>query len=78
MWHSLENIESHHFKFPIHRRPGDAHIHFYGASSLSFGDGIRSEAGDEMEFQYAGFGRALRNRIAVEAGPPTMPRAMPL
>ncbi len=39
MCHSLANIEHHHFKFETHRRPGDVHVHYYGAHSLSFGDG---------------------------------------
>lgn len=40
MCHSLQNLEHHHFKFEAHRRPGDAHAHFLGAHSLSFGAGI--------------------------------------
>ena len=78
MCHSLENMEHHHFKFPIHRRPGDVHIHFYGASSLSFGDGVLLKAGDVMEFNYAGFGRPLRNAVTVEAGPSALVRARTL
>lgn len=78
MCHSLENMEHHHFKFPIHRRPGDVHIHFYGASSLSFGDGVLLTTGDVMEFSYAGFGRPLRNGVAVESGPPALVRATTL
>src|ERR1700733_14465703 len=41
MCHSLRNIEHHHFKFDAHRRPGDVHVHYFGADCLSFGDGIR-------------------------------------
>jgi hypothetical protein len=78
MCHSLENMEHHHFKFPVHRRPGDVHIHFYGASSLSFGDGVKLQAGDVMELHYAGFGRPLRNVVDVEAGPATLVRAVTL
>ncbi len=40
MCHSLANIEHHHFKFEAHRRPGDVHVHFFGADCLSFGEGI--------------------------------------
>ena len=40
MCHSLANIEHHHFKFEFHRRPGDLHIHFFGADAFSFGDGV--------------------------------------
>jgi hypothetical protein len=67
MCHSLRNLEHHHFKFELHRRPGDVHIHFLGAHSLSFGDGILLRDGDVMEVSFKGFGRALRNPVAVEA-----------
>ncbi|HEY1800442.1 MAG TPA: AraD1 family protein [Terriglobales bacterium] len=63
MCHSLQNIEHHHFKFEGHRRPGDVHIHFFGADSLSFGDGIELSDGDVMQVSFEGFGRALRNRM---------------
>jgi hypothetical protein len=65
MCHSLANIEHHHFKFEGHRRPGDLHIHFYGAHSLSFADDIRLADGDVMAVHFAGFGRALRNPVRV-------------
>ena len=65
MCHSLANIEHHHFKFEGHRRPGDLHVHFYGAHSLSFADEIRLADGDVMAIQFAGFGRALRNPVRV-------------
>jgi hypothetical protein len=42
------------------------HVHFFGAHSLSFGDGVELEDGDWMEVRYDGFGRALRNPIQVE------------
>jgi hypothetical protein len=67
MCHSLRNLEHHHFKFELHRRPGDVHIHFLGAHSLSFGDGILLRDGDVMEVSFEGFGRALRNPVLVEA-----------
>ena len=66
MCHSLANLEHHHFKFESHRRPGDVHVHFFGAHSLSFGDGIELEDGDWMEVRYDGFGRALRNPVRIE------------
>jgi len=66
MCHSLANLEHHHFKFEGHRQPGDVHVHFFGAHSLSFGDGVELEDGDWMEVRYDGFGRALRNPIQVE------------
>jgi hypothetical protein len=66
MCHSLSNLEHHHFKFDGHRRPGDVHVHFFGAHSLSFGDGIVLRDGDWVGVGYEGFGRALRNPVRVE------------
>ena len=63
MCHSLANIEHHHFKFDAHRRPGDLHVHYFGACSLSFGAGIELADGDAMEISFAGFGRPLRNPL---------------
>lgn len=63
MCHSLPNIEHHHFKFEGHRRPGDVHVHFLGAHSLSFGSGLELSDRDIMSIQFAGFGRALRNPL---------------
>jgi hypothetical protein len=65
MVHSLRNLEHHHFKFELHRRPGDEHIHFLGAHSLSFGQGIDLNDGDVMEIHFKGFGRPLRNPIQI-------------
>ena len=67
MCHSLANIEYHHFKFDAHRRPGDVHVHYFGAHSLSFADSVRLEAGDVMTIRFEGFGRALRNPVAIAA-----------
>lgn len=67
MCHSLANLEHHHFKFEGHRQPGTVHIHFMGADCLSYGDGIRLQAGDITEVQFQHFGRALRNEVTREA-----------
>ena len=67
MCHSVANIEHHHFKFEAHRRPGDVHVHYYGAHSLSFADQVLLEEGDVMTIQFGGFGRALRNPVRVAA-----------
>jgi hypothetical protein len=67
MCHSLANMEHHHFKFEGHRQPGDVHVHFFGAHSLSFGNGVVLHDGDWMVVRYDGFGRALRNPVRVEA-----------
>lgn len=68
MCHSLANIEHHHFKFEGHRRPGDLHIHYFGACSLSFGAGVELADGDIMEVFFEGFGRPLRNPLRVVRG----------
>jgi hypothetical protein len=68
MCHSLANIEHHHFKFEGHRRPGDVHVHYLGACSLSFGAGIEMKDGDLMTISFDGFGRPLRNPLRVIAG----------
>ncbi len=68
MSHSLLNLEHHHFKYPLHRRPGDVHVHFFGAHSLSFGEGIALAAGDVMAIRFDGFGRALRNVLRIDDG----------
>jgi hypothetical protein len=72
MCHSLANIEHHHFKFEAHRRPGDLHVHYFGACSLSFGAGIQLSDGDMMVVQFEGFGRALRNPLRVVRGAATL------
>jgi hypothetical protein len=72
MCHSLQNLEHHHFKFETHRRPGDLHVHYFGACSLSFGAGVELADGDVMEIQFEGFGRALRNPLAVTRGLPKL------
>ena len=66
MCHSLANIEHHHFKFASHRRPGDVHVHYFGACALSFGDGVQLADGDVMDIRFEGFGRALRNPLHVD------------
>ena len=73
MCHSLANIEHHHFKFDGHRRPGDVHVHYFGAVSLSFGDGLQLADGDIMTVQWSGFGRGLRNPLRIES-----PNALPV
>ncbi|HXA56623.1 MAG TPA: AraD1 family protein [Candidatus Acidoferrum sp.] len=69
MAHSLANLEHHHFKHAAHRRPGDVHIYFLGASAFSFGEGIILKDGDVMRISFEGFGRALRNPLVVDRSP---------
>jgi len=78
MCHSLANLEHHHFKFALHRQPGTLHIHFMGADCLSFGEGIRLQAGDVTEVQFHNFGRELRNVITREEPVTTPVRVQPM
>ena len=78
MCHSLANIEHHHFKFEAHRRPGDVHVHFFGAHSLSCGDGVVLQDGDEMAVRFEGFGRALRNPLRMDRVPAPVVHVRPL
>ena len=65
MCHSIANLEHHQFKYELFRRPGDAHVHFFGANGVSFGDGFRTEDGDVFEIDVPLFGRPLRNPLRV-------------
>lgn len=65
MSHSIANLEHHHFKYPLFRRPGDVHIHFFGTATLSFADGVTVSADETFEIEAPDFGPALRNRLAV-------------
>lgn len=72
MCHSVANVEHHHFKFDAHRRPGDVHVHYFGAHSLSIGDGLKLENGDVMTIAFEGFGRPLINPLQVITTPDTL------
>jgi hypothetical protein len=68
MSHSLANLEHHHFKYSLFRRPGDVHVHFFGTATLSFTDGVRARAGDVFEIFAKPFLIPLRNPLGqVEA-----------
>jgi hypothetical protein len=66
MSHSIANLEHHHFKYELFRRPGDVHVHFFGANSVSFGAKIRAQEGDVFEVDVPLFGRPLRNVLKIE------------
>lgn len=70
MVHTLANLEYHQFKYAAHRRPGDAHVHFFGTGGFSFGAGIQLQDGDEMIVTFEGYGRPLRNPVRIISGPP--------
>jgi hypothetical protein len=78
MCHSVANLEHHHFKHDEHRRPGDLHIHFFGADMFSFKDRLRLENGDVMAIAFEGFGRPLRNPIRVDKSGETLVTVRPL
>ena len=70
MSHSIANLEHHHFKYPLFRRPGDIHVHFFGTATLSFSEGVQTQEGDVFEIEAAPFTLPLRNplsRAAAEA-----------
>ena len=65
MCHSLANCEDHHFKYPLHRQPGDVHFHFFGTSKLSYGSRRWSyEPGDEITVSAPQFSRCLVNSVS--------------
>jgi hypothetical protein len=64
MSHTLANLEHHHFKTDAFRRPGQLHVHFFGTATLSFSDGIVTEAGDTFEIEADAFRLPLRNPLA--------------
>jgi hypothetical protein len=63
MCHSIENLEYHHFKYDQFLRPGDVHVHFFGAPALSFADGVRIEPNDAFEISIPEFGEPLTNAV---------------
>ena len=65
MSHTLANLEHHHFKHAQFRRPGDLHVHFFGAATLSFSDGVQAEPGDVFEIEAPPFRLPARNPLAV-------------
>jgi len=66
MSHSIANLEHHHFKYRLFRRPGDVHVHFFGTATLSFTDGIRTQPGDQFEIRAAPFQLPLRNAVGID------------
>ncbi|MDP5280278.1 GguC family protein [Sphingomonas sp. DG1-23] len=68
MSHAISNLEHHHFKYGLFRRPGDLHVHFFGTATLSFADGVRTEEGDVFEVSAAPFTLPLRNPLATVPG----------
>jgi hypothetical protein len=65
MSHTIANLEHHHFKYPLFKRPGDVHIHFFGTATLSVADNIVVQPGEIFEIDAPQFGPALRNKLSV-------------
>jgi len=63
MSHSFANLEHHHFKYDLFRRPGDIHVHFFGTATLSFSDGVTTQEGDVFEITAAPFALPVRNAL---------------
>lgn len=67
MSHSIANLEHHHFKYDLFRRPGDVHVHFFGTATLSFTDQVATQAGDIFEIEADAFTMPLRNPLTAAA-----------
>ena len=76
MSHTLANLEAHHFKYDLFRRPGDVHVHFFGTATLSFADGVRTQEGDVFEIEAAPFTLPLRNPLAKAAAATVVVRTL--
>ncbi len=70
MSHYVSNLEHHHFKYELFRRPGDLHVHFLGTATLSFADGIQARDGDVFEIEAQPFQLPLRNPLLTVTAPP--------
>ena len=67
MSHSIDNLEHHHFKYALFRRPGDVHVHFFGTATLSFSEAVQTQEGDVFEIEAVPFHLPVRNPIAIDA-----------
>ncbi len=76
MSHHIANLEHHHFKYALFRRPGDLHVHFFGTATLSFSDGIRAQEGDVFEIEAPPFALPLRNPLRVVSSPDIQVRSL--
>jgi hypothetical protein len=76
MSHNLSNLEQHHFKYDLFRRPGDLHVHFFGTATASFADGVVTQEGDVFEIAADAFRLPLRNPIALAPSDPVTVRTL--
>jgi hypothetical protein len=70
MSHTLANLEHHHFKYDVFRRPGDVHVHFFGTATLSFSEGVETREGDIFEIEADAFTLPVRNPLARQSARP--------
>ncbi len=76
MSHTIANLEAHHFKYDLFRRPGDVHVHFFGTATLSFSEGVTTREGDVFEIEAPPFTLPLRNTLAKASPSPVVVRAL--
>jgi hypothetical protein len=69
MSHHVRNLEHHHFKYALFRRPGDLHVHFFGTATLSFADQVKAQDGDVFEIEAPPFSLPLRNPLNTVPAP---------
>lgn len=62
----LASVEPDHFKRAGHRRPGDSHVHFFGARVFGGTTSPVLREGDETEVRMRGFGFPLRSAVRVQ------------
>ena len=67
MSHTIANLEAHHFKYGLFRRPGDVHVHYFGTATLSFSEGVKTQTGDIFEIEADAFLLPLRNPLGAMA-----------
>jgi hypothetical protein len=70
MSHTVANLEHHHFKYSLFRKPGDLHVHFFGCGTLSFADGVKTQEGDVFDIRADAFLLPLRNTMRHAAPQP--------
>lgn len=76
MSHTIANLEHHHFKYGVFRRPGDLHVHFFGTATLSFSHGIVPRVGDVFEISAAPFHYPARNPLGLAAAQPVAVKSL--
>jgi hypothetical protein len=75
---ALAAIEPDLFESADLRRPGDAHVHFFGARLFGTRLGMAAGDGDEAVVEIQGLGRALHNPIRIEQPAARRMAAVPL